>query len=115
MQARQGDVFLQPVAALPQGAVEVPLDNGRVVLAYGEVTGHAHAIRVTSEAAAAEITEALIARCRLYEHKGDRYLVVSEPVSLTHEEHTAHTLPPGVYEVPVQCEYDARLMRRVAD
>ena len=41
---RQGDVLLVPVASLPAGCVEVPNDKGRIVLAYGEVTGHAHAI-----------------------------------------------------------------------
>jgi len=125
LQIRQGDVFLQPVDRLPEGAVEVPAERGRIVLAHGEVTGHAHAIAdhteqraaPIGETAAAEIVEALIARCKakLYEHNGDRYLVVQEPVSLTHEEHTAHTIPPGVYEIPLQMEYDAALMRRVAD
>lgn len=123
---RQGDVLLRRVQELPAGAQEVPLDGGRIVLAYGEVTGHAHAIEVAcadhgaptiSAGAAEEIAEALIARCRakLYERGGDLYLVVSEPVSLTHEEHTTHLIPPGVYEVPVQMEYDAALMRRVTD
>jgi hypothetical protein len=41
---RQGDVLLTPVLSLPVGLKEVPLDKGRIVLAYGEVTGHAHAI-----------------------------------------------------------------------
>ena len=41
---RQGDVGLIPVASLPDGAKKVPRDKGRIVLAYGEVTGHAHAI-----------------------------------------------------------------------
>jgi hypothetical protein len=40
---RQGDV---PIVAttIPAGAVPVKRDGGRVILAYGEVTGHAHAI-----------------------------------------------------------------------
>lgn len=41
---RQGDVFLSPVAAVPATSTKTKRDNGRVVLAYGEVTGHAHAI-----------------------------------------------------------------------
>lgn len=123
-QLRQGDVFLRPVSKLPDGATEIPLEGGRIVLAHGEVTGHAHAISDHGQraesigaTAAAEIVDALIARCRakLYEHNGDRYLVVSEPVSLSHEEHSAHTIPPGIYEVPVQCEFDSSLARRVSD
>ena len=126
VQLRQGDVYLRRVEKLPDGAKPVSLEGGRIVLAHGEATGHAHAIadhgqdvKPAGEAAAAEIVEALIARhqgkARLYEHRGDRFLVVEEPVNLTHEEHTPHLIPPGVYEVPVQMEYDARIMRRVAD
>lgn len=41
---RQGDVLLRPVTKTPGNLKKVPLDKGRVILAYGEVTGHAHAI-----------------------------------------------------------------------
>src|SRR3990167_910501 len=41
---RQGDVYLAVVDELPKGATKVVLPKGRIVLAYGEVTGHAHAI-----------------------------------------------------------------------
>lgn len=40
----QGDVLLRRVQELPTAATPLPLDRGHVVLAYGEVTGHAHAI-----------------------------------------------------------------------
>ena len=40
---RQGDVLLAPIPALPVDAVSVPR-KGRIVLAEGEATGHAHAI-----------------------------------------------------------------------
>ena len=43
---RQGDVVLFPVSKLPNGCKEVPNEKGRIVLAHGEVTGHAHAIAV---------------------------------------------------------------------
>lgn len=119
---RQGDVLLNPVKKLPAGCVELPLDKGRIVLAYGEVTGHAHAIadhgvRQIGPEAAAEIAEAAIARARLWcAPNGERFLEVREPVNLTHEEHIAHTIPPGVYQVPRQVEYVApELTRQVAD
>ena len=121
LQLRQGDVFLQRIGKLPAGAVEVPNERGRIVLAHGEVTGHAHAIadhvETVGATAAAEIAEALIARCKakLYEHGGDRYLVVDEPVNLTHEEHSPHIIPPGVYEIPVQVEHTSEFVRVVAD
>lgn len=41
---RQGDVALVRIGTLPANLTAVPLDRGRIVLAYGEVTGHAHAI-----------------------------------------------------------------------
>ena len=117
---RQGDVLLQPATSLPTGCAPVPLDKGRIVLAYGEVTGHAHAIAdhiTVGPEAAAEIAEAAIARAKLWRAPdGSRYLEVSEPVTLTHEEHTAHTIPPGVYRLPSQVEYVApEIVRQVAD
>lgn len=117
---RQGDVALIPVSKLPAGCTEVPTDGNRIVLAYGEVTGHAHAIYDhISPAAADEIVEAAIARAkaRLWQSpSGDRYLEVTEPVTLRHEEHTAHTIPAGVYELPVQVSWDTEHgVRQVAD
>jgi len=122
---RQGDVLLTPVNKLPAGCTEVPLDRGRIVLAYGEVTGHAHAIadhgqavRPMGETAAAEVADAAIARAKarlLVAPSGERFLEVREPVSLKHEEHTAHTIPPGIYQVPQQVEYSPAELRRVAD
>ncbi|MGH7714378.1 MAG: hypothetical protein ACREML_00115 [Vulcanimicrobiaceae bacterium] len=41
---RQGDVYLEPVSTLPANLKPVDRDHARVILAYGEVTGHAHAI-----------------------------------------------------------------------
>lgn len=131
-QVRQGDVQLEPVAALPAGCTEIKPDSNRIVLAYGEVTGHAHAIydHVVAPAsapthevrpgAAAEIAEAAIARAqskaRLWmAPSGDRFLEVTETVHLKHEEHTAHQLPPGIYKLPVQVEYTPAELRRVED
>lgn len=42
---RQGDVLIMRVEGKCVPGAEVKRDKGRVVLAYGEVTGHAHAIR----------------------------------------------------------------------
>jgi len=117
-QIRQGDVQLQPVESLPSGCKEVPNDNGRIVLAYGEVTGHAHAIADHRPALrAGEIAEAAIARARLFvAPNGERFLEVVETVSLSHEEHSTHTINPGIYKLPRQVEYVAReIVRLVAD
>src|SRR5574337_520249 len=125
-QIRQGDVQLQPVSKLPEGCKELPPEGDRIVLAHGEVTGHAHAIYdhimqpEVTPGAADEIAEAAIARAqskaRLWAAPdGSRYLEVSEAVTLSHEEHTAHTLPPGIYKLPVQMEYQPQELRRIAD
>lgn len=117
-QIRQGDVQLEPVASLPAGCKEVPNDKGRIVLAYGEVTGHAHAIADHRPALrAGEIAEAAIARARLLiAPNGDRFLEVKEPVTLRHEEHTEHTINPGIYQLPRQVEYVApEVVRSVED
>lgn len=126
---RQGDVLLTPVAALPAGCTEVPHDKGRIVLAYGEVTGHAHAIAdhaVKQPApgmgpeAASEIADAVIARARskarlLLAPSGERFLEVSETVHLRHEEHDEHAIEPGIYRLPQQMEYSPAELQRVAD
>lgn len=41
---RQGDILFKPVEELPDGLIDVPRQNGRVVVAEGEHTGHCHAI-----------------------------------------------------------------------
>lgn len=129
---RQGDVLLTLVSALPADCTEVPCDRGRIVLAYGEVTGHAHAIAdhradqspairhadLTSQAG--EIADAAIARAQakarlLVAPDGQRYLEVCDTVHLRHEEHTAHAIPPGIYKLPTQVEYAPSELRQVAD
>ena len=112
MQMRQGDVFLKSVARIPAGAVEVKLDNGEVVLAYGEVTGHKHRICHFMD------TGALPAR--LFEAGDMRFLDVQEPTNLVHEEHATVALQPGVYKVSkfgigTQREYSPEAIRSVAD
>lgn len=119
---RQGDVALVRVDQLPAGCTEVPHDKGRIVLAYGEVTGHAHAIadHRVSALGADEIAEAAIARAKAKARlwmtpDGERYLEVLEPVTLRHEEHVQHVIPPGIYKQPTQVEYAPAFLRRVAD
>jgi hypothetical protein len=111
-QARQGDVFIEAAPSLPAAAREVPRDGrGRLVLAQGERTGHAHVI--TDRAAT------------LYEVPGqpERWLVIrpSAPtlgtggVLLGHEEHARIMLQPGVYRVRQQREYSPSAIRTVVD
>jgi hypothetical protein len=95
-QYRQGDVLLIAVAAIPGRAVPVPRDQGEVVLAYGEVTGHRHAI-AEPHAELLALPDQEIER---------RFLrIVGDKALLRHEEHDTITLSPGTYQVVRQREY----------
>lgn len=105
--ARQGDVLIRQVNALPSRAKEV--DNtklGRIVLAHGEVTGHAHAIAL-NEAVEYNMADAGGAV--------RRFLNVVSSATVKHEEHAAIALPPGIYEIIAQREYHPEAIRNVAD
>lgn len=96
---RQGDVLIAD-AFIPTNAKKVKTD-GRIVLAEGEVTGHAHAVADT--------------HCELYEAGGSYYIHVGEPSQILHEEHAPINLPAGDFRVIRQREYSPEEIRQVAD
>lgn len=99
---RQGDVLLIAVSEIPSGAKDItPTD--RIVLAYGEATGHAHAI------------ENAPVKARLWDAGAERFLQVIETTALRHEEHREIPLAPGNYLVLRQVEYTPKELRPVAD
>lgn len=99
---RQGDISLTKIASLPSGCEEIPHDNGRTILAYGEVTGHAHAVPM--------------AYAKQYRAgSGVEYVVVEKATKLTHEEHAPISLEPGVYQKRVAREYSLLGERKVID
>ena len=100
---RQGDVLIRRVDSISK-TNPMEREQGLVVLAHGEVTGHAHAIEEegvtqygTTEpgVTALEITQAM--------------------AMLQHEEHGTIELPQGIYEVIRQREYSPEAVRNVAD
>lgn len=91
---RQGDVLLRRVERIPEKVTVVPRENGRIVLAHGEVTGHAHAIDAPPE----EATLLTAADQR-------RFLWLMRDVDLRHEEHAFVSLPAGMYQVIRQREW----------
>ena len=99
---RQGDVLLIE-DQLPKDAEEVKRDSGRVILAYGEVTGHAHAMSGSGTMLYASPA------------KKARHLKVVETDYLRHEEHTHQPIAPGIYRVVIQSEYRDKELVRVAD
>lgn len=102
---RQGDVLIVPCPNLPADTAVVARENGRLILAHGEATGHAHAI--VDEAA--ELVTA--------DQAADLYLLVhgAESVPLVHDEHDTLLIPPGVYRVVRQREYTPEGVRGVSD
>ena len=87
----QGDVILVKVESTPKG-VKINRGSRGLVLAEGEITGHAHTI--TDDG------------CELINANGKTYLSVEKEVTLNHEEHNAVKIPPGKYEVRIAREYD---------
>jgi hypothetical protein len=97
---RQGDVLLLHRDTLPREAV--PTGNkDRIVLAWGESTGHAHAMSTRSafEFVAGE----------------RRFLRVDDFTHLVHEEHAPIIVSPGIYEIVKQREYMREFISYVDD
>lgn len=103
---RQGDVYLlRTDEPIPTDAKPVQRERGRVVLAYGEVTGHAHVIEDEDVELFTTTADAV-----------DRWLRVGpKGATLTHDEHGPIVLAPGAYKVRIQREYSPEAIRNVAD
>jgi hypothetical protein len=127
---RQGDVLLVRVNAAPSGKMRpVARDRGRVVLAYGETTGHAHAIHepdvaleeLLSAAAMGDAARELLASVGLKTEIRDEevvgFLTVGGSAAvLQHEEHGSIALDAGDrFVVLRQREYAPESLRTVAD
>ncbi len=99
---RQGDVLLVRTDKLPASAEKMTSDENRIVLAYGEVTGHAHAIALS--------------QANLFIDGDTRYLKVTDSgADLVHEEHSTIHLEAGVYRVVQQREYIPNSSKTVLD
>lgn len=140
---RQGDVLIVP-AKMPAKAKleEVPREDGRVVLAHGEATGHAHAFArgavemyrtetdarfmwiggggrhlatENAERAARAFNDAIAAA----DLESARILADKAEAeglaALRHEEHKPVIHAPGSYQVIRQREYSPAAIRNVAD
>lgn len=102
---RQGDVLLIPCDAVP------PVDahpSGEVILAEGELTGHAHRLR------GATVLEWSVGKQRYVR------VIGAEPGTISHEEHdpvpAAVIIPEQTYRVVQQQAWDLQgQWRRVQD
>lgn len=101
-QFRQGDVFLTKITTAPTAGKSIERENGRVVLAHGEVTGHAHAIAEPD--------------VEMYQGAdGNLYIHVGTTATVRHEEHGTILLDAGDYRVTRQREYSPVEIRQVRD
>lgn len=91
IQYRQGDVLLVEVGDLPKSARVLPNEGADVVLAYGEKTGHRHAISAES--------------AQLLKDNSTVYLRARHGAVLSHQEHSAIPIEPGLYKVVLQTQY----------
>ncbi len=102
---RQGDVLIMSVDLIPKSAKKQP-KNGRIVLEYGEITNHAHAIND-------------ISKTDLYLDGTRKFLEIclAKSAAVTHEEHRKIELPKGKFEVRRQVTWSAlqQMARVVAD
>jgi hypothetical protein len=108
--ARQGDVLLlRHEGPEPSKATELPREGGSVILAHGEVTGHAH-----------RIADPGVCLLRAEGVAHDLLRVVEGVVDLVHEEHATIRVGPGLYERRIQREHSwnaeaEEVSRAVAD
>jgi hypothetical protein len=96
---RHGDVLIAPIESVPPSAKP----RAGLVLAQGEVTGHAHRVETN-------------ARAELYETGQELFLrILGSSARVVHEEHQPIELPPGNYRVWRQREYDPKQDLTVMD
>lgn len=110
---RQGDVLLVPITKSPINyATPTPSDrvrgDGSVVLAFGEVTGHAHVANGPG-------VELEIGRDRQWSGQQFEVLAVNADTTITHEEHGTLPLRKGMWQIIHQREYSPEAITRVYD
>src|SRR4051812_31097120 len=91
---RQGDVLLVPIEAEPRRVGPARRDDGALVVAAGEVTGHAHVV-----SGDADLLDVYTGAAGLYVKRGLLVRVGGAGARLVHEEHDAVPLAPGLYRV----------------
>lgn len=111
---RQGDVLIRRIEAIPLRRRAVAEgEPARIVLAFGEQTGHSHTIEARPD-------EARLRKSTPTRREPERTFleVLSPSVTLNHDEHEPIEIPQGDYEIIRQREYDPKAaaeVRRVAD
>lgn len=85
---RQGDLIIKKIDILPDNLKKASNN----VLAYGEVTGHKHQLKSK--------------QVLVYEKDNAKYLKLTKPTELIHEEHKSINLDVGNYVILHEREFD---------
>jgi hypothetical protein len=117
---RQGDVVFTKVSKIPTRANKK--ESQEVVLAYGEVTGHKHAV-VDGLAEMFDHNDRTFLRVlsdkAMLAHGNDsqiaRFVQGEEIDTVKEDVHAPHIIEKGDYEFWIQREYDPERERRVMD
>ena len=127
--ARQGDLLFITIPAVqrPTGA-PVPRDQGRVILARGETTGHAHAVvapdavlytwsdRAAMGAAVRELLASVGLTTEIRDEEVIGLLHTPAGAEVVHEEHAPIVLPADRRHIVLrQREYTPAAIRTMAD
>lgn len=101
-----GDVLIKAVKNLPEGKRE---DLGKLILAEGETTGHAH--RITS------VATGTLDQIKMFKVGNETFVEAPVSFQVTHEEHLPIDVPAGLYRIDITKEYDhfSEEIREVAD
>ena len=104
---QQGDVVLYKVSEEDFDKARLyhrdKTHHRRAALAYGEETGHCHAIYMKDMLDNAEVT---LCKSQTWSRDNEGLIVLNKPVQLKHEEHNTITLEPGYYLQRIVKEYD---------
>lgn len=92
---RHGDVSLHGVTELPQNLKAVE-HNGEFPIAFGEVTGHRHIVKVADPKT-----------LHIFQDEQGRYVLeVKDSAEVSHEEHKTITIERGIYIQEAEQERD---------
>jgi hypothetical protein len=104
-QYRQGDLLVERVPSKKVSGKDAS-ENGRLILAHGEATGHAHEVISDSATLIRKEDEKAV---------GDLLLSVRSDAEIVHQEHAPISLMRGSYRITRQMEYSPKAPQRVAD
>ena len=106
---RQGDILLVRIDDAKNGKTE------RVIIGYGEVTGHMHVLTEAETVNGNELAWELFAQTGEWRGDGTPLVNVPGDTTLVHDEHDMLTVPSGIYEIRRQREYEPESPRYVID